>query len=435
MFYEKFGNKLIYEVPQPVSFNLGASERLDRTNDFINRIDTVYQNRALGDFLEANAASFYDNKIERDYKAPNGEVIQAGSKIVKAFKYFESNEECLAQMQNEASMIIQADKITGTLCFSIHPLDFLSSSENNHNWRSCHALDGDYRAGNLSYMSDKTTIICYLKSAQDEVLPRFPTSVPWNSKKWRMLLTYDQNTGIMFAGRQYPFFSEGALNTITPHLRAALRQNQYYWSDWHDDHITHWKYKNGNDNNNGILKTIPIGEKLFVIYDLVQDVSSASGYPPLHFNDLVRSSCYSPFYCWNVGMWRADKECHISVGNGVKCLKCGEKPILESEFMVCEDCKVALNSEDQILFVCEHCGGGYPIEEAEETQDGSLICHHCMIEATVRCGRCGDLLFRDDALWDRENNYWMCNTCVNEIEEEKSEENNGERLNSERLSF
>lgn len=58
-----------------------------------------------------------------------------------------------------------------------------------------------------------------------------------------------------------------------------------------------------------------------------------------------------------------------------------------------------------------------------------------MIEATVRCGRCGDLLFRDDALWDRENNYWMCNTCVNEIEEEKSEENNGERLNSERLSF
>ena len=28
--------------------------------------------------------------------------------------------------------------------------DYLSLSENAFNWRSCHALDGEYRAGNLS---------------------------------------------------------------------------------------------------------------------------------------------------------------------------------------------------------------------------------------------------------------------------------------------
>ena len=41
----------------------------------------------------------------------------------------------------------------GYLYLSIHPLDYLSISETNHGWRSCHALDGEYRNGNLSYLT------------------------------------------------------------------------------------------------------------------------------------------------------------------------------------------------------------------------------------------------------------------------------------------
>lgn len=85
-------------------------------------------------------------------------------------------------------MLIQEDKVTGILCLSIHPLDYLSLSENTYNWRSCHALDGEYRAGNLSYMMDNTTVVCYLKGEDEAELPHFPAEVKWNSKKWRMLL-------------------------------------------------------------------------------------------------------------------------------------------------------------------------------------------------------------------------------------------------------
>ena len=85
-------------------------------------------------------------------------------------------------------MILQEDKIEGTLCFSVHPLDFLSSSENTYNWRSCHSLDGEFCAGNLSYMADSATMICYLKSDKEEILPRFPEDIPWNNKKWRVFL-------------------------------------------------------------------------------------------------------------------------------------------------------------------------------------------------------------------------------------------------------
>ena len=89
-------------------------------------------------------------------------------KLVRAFKFFETDKELLNEIQSVASMIIQEDKIEGTLCLSVHPLDFISSSENTHNWRSCHALDGEYRAGNLSYMLDKTTVMCYLNSIKEE---------------------------------------------------------------------------------------------------------------------------------------------------------------------------------------------------------------------------------------------------------------------------
>lgn len=125
-------------------------------------------------------------------------------KLVKAFKYFEENPRSLEDIQNYASRIIQEDKIEGTLCFSVHPLDFLSVSENTYNWRSCHALDGEYRAGNLSYMVDRSTFICYLRGAENQKLPHFPEDVLWNSKKWRMLLYMEDKRRGLMAGRQYP---------------------------------------------------------------------------------------------------------------------------------------------------------------------------------------------------------------------------------------
>ena len=91
--------------------------------------------------------------------------------------------------------------MSGDFCISIHPLDFLTSSVNTYNWRSCHALDGEYRAGNLSYMVDKSTIICYLKGANNAKLPMFPDDVPWNSKKWRVLIYVSDYWDLLFAGR------------------------------------------------------------------------------------------------------------------------------------------------------------------------------------------------------------------------------------------
>ena len=47
-------------------------------------------------------------------------------KILKALKYFDLPKNAMNDIQSKASQLIQANSITGTLCFSVHPLDYLS---------------------------------------------------------------------------------------------------------------------------------------------------------------------------------------------------------------------------------------------------------------------------------------------------------------------
>ena len=179
---------LIYETEEKVCFEIGEKEKFNRVIEFATTVDFRWHYPELSDFIVSQQKGFFNNLTTEDFTSPEGIEIRKGTKIVKAFKHFVKDERCLTDIQNAASRIIQENKIEGKLCFSIHPLDYLSSSENTHNWRSCHALDGEYRAGNLSYMMDTSTIVCYIKSDEEENLPNFPKDIKWNSKKWRVLI-------------------------------------------------------------------------------------------------------------------------------------------------------------------------------------------------------------------------------------------------------
>ena len=89
-------------------------------------------------FLDLNKKSFFDNKVTTPYEIGNNK-INVGMKLSKAFKFFIEDKEELDKYQTMASRLIQNNVLSGELCGSVHPLDFLSSSENAYNWRSCHA--------------------------------------------------------------------------------------------------------------------------------------------------------------------------------------------------------------------------------------------------------------------------------------------------------
>ena len=158
-FMRKFlKNKTILRLPEKLTFALNDEAKTQRFETFVEYVANLLEQVGSWDhplvrYLNSiSVQEFYGNSLNNDYFLPNTKRIQRGTKVVKSFKYFIFEEKLLHDIQSKASEIIQENKIEGYLTFSVHPLDFLSLSENCFHWRSCHSLDGDYRAGNLSYM-------------------------------------------------------------------------------------------------------------------------------------------------------------------------------------------------------------------------------------------------------------------------------------------
>ena len=350
---------LIYEIKTPVNFELSLEEQAKKIDKFIKALRDIYHNEDLGWFVNANRNGFFSNYVVNDYEY-NGKKIPKGMKLVKAFKFFFSDPAITDMVQSEASRIIQENKVEGILCFSVHPLDFLSSSENTYNWRSCHALDGEFRAGNLSYMCDNATVICYLKSANEGNvrLSAFPPTIPWNSKKWRMLMYINTTRNALFAGRQYPMFCENALETLKPYFIEALglEGRVTSWSHWHDDQINNFMYSNGYDNQFSQTenKAVVFNRKIHVLDKFVKDQSY------LHFNDVLKSTCYKPFYCWyNTIRWDDTPIKMFKIGSKPICPSCGEHELENSDILCCDYCYDKYynsNHDDDSIGECSCCG-------------------------------------------------------------------------------
>lgn len=429
---EMFGDKYIYEYPEKVSFELGNKVKTERINSFINDLVYKWDNCPLADFIKYQEEGFFDNLTVCDYTY-NDQIIKQGSKLVKAFKYFESNKRILNDIQSEASRIIQENKIEGTLCFSVHPLDFLSLSENTYNWRSCHALDGEYRAGNLSYMMDKSTFICYLRSDKFEKLPRFPEDVPWNSKKWRVLLYLSADGRMMFAGRQYPFETATGMNVILDILKNNILVNEnrsysngvnYEWTDWNN------KLIDKIEMTNGLIMEfdypfIPIGDTLLPITDVITDAPGSK-----HFNDVLDSTCYNPIYAFKYHRYPWLNEGGYSmtstlstkflIGERTYCLQCGEAEVMSrgSETMRCEECELQYGTVENDNFCrCDSCNDRIYSEDVYLFED-ELLCEHCYETQTCECERCNERVWKENIRYYKPEGSYICKWCFEDLEEE-----------------
>lgn len=410
-FIEAFDGELIYKTKEPVTFELDRDQQISKLQKFIDMINSNYNYPELIDFIDYYQNDFFDNKMSSSYNR-HGFNIASGMKLTKAYKEFVNNEYDLDRIQTAASRLIQENKITGYLCLSVHPLDYLSSSENNNNWRSCHALDGEYRAGNLSYMLDSSTIVCYICNDRKEKLPRFPESIPWNSKKWRMLLFVSDNWNAVFAGRHYPFFSENIMEVVrerwaekaTPGIERAIWGASNAWSHWHDDYFQQIQLKKWSslDDFSTNDRYVPIRDKIYSMRALVKDQSK------LHFNDLLESNFYIPYYCWNK-ISPAPIKFHI--GAQVPCLICGDNYLTDTDSMVCSQCL-----EPNGFIHCADCGEIVPEDMVYWTgrAEDHPICIDCYSHYYDRCINCNMIYHVDDLIWDEERDRYYCEDCYRE---------------------
>ena len=427
-FFNMMGEQLIYEHPEEVTFEMNEQDKIHSVEDFIREVEWKYRYTkhidALLEFLRSVKNNFFKNEVPEKFSCGNINIPK-GMKINKALKFFfPDDKDNLTDIQNEVSRVIQKDKVKGILCISIHPLDFLSSSENTYKWRSCHALDGEYRAGNLSYMVDKSTVICYLRSTKDKQnLSNFPSNVPWNSKKWRMLLHFSEDMEMMFAGRQYPFSSAQGMKMVKDILlkEAGFPFN---WTDWDNTKIRTFSY---NDGTNVQLDTdyLEIDGKLKDIRDVVKIGSGA-----LNFNDVLNSTLYDPSYSFRLhkrsSFWGEDyfyKQTSeyntvFIIGGSVKCLCCEQEDIVIPETVRCISCEEIYGTEEMEDFIyCENCGRRMYYDNSIYVYDdgyysGFRVCPDCA-EEYDKCVVCGTYLTKDNSYVDEDGNVY-CRDCYKE---------------------
>ena len=397
-----------------------AERKVERFNGFLEWLDSNYFNVALHNFIVNNGVTgFFKNKVI--LKEPPMEIPQ-GMKLLKAFKFFEKDKESLVDIQNRASMVIQEEKITGRLCLSVHPLDFLSMSENNYNWRSCHALDGDYRAGNISYMLDHSTVVCYLKTEGPDVkLPRFPENVPWNNKKWRCLLHFSDTKSMMFAGKGYPFVSLELLNLArqmvidTEIIRTKHPFGAIKLTEWSDEYIDH--FKDTKLNSKYLIDDVL---NLRSLDGIIEDADGSCQY-----NDVLHSSCYTPYYSYlKFGLNAPCMHDHFTIGAPTYCLNCGEEVIDQGEgLMLCYHCNETYDYnkiyKDKFI-ICKSCYS-MVAKESSVIVGGLPMCNHCAENLAERCSKCGELYNKKHMNFIKDDSnkkiIWTCRKCSNKEEE------------------
>ena len=182
-------------------------------------------------------------------------------------------------------------------------------------------------------MMDLSTVVCYLRSDTPSYLPRFG-KVQWNNKKWRCLLFVEcARFNALFAGRQYPFYSQTALELMREHFLPLISEDVDNWSNWTCSQVTEVNidYIDGqSDTCISINPAVCLAGRLYQLQDLVGNRKDS-----LNFNDLTSSSCYTPYYCWNHRGYA--RRLKFSIGSEVPCVCCG-LPVHHTDMMIDGDC-------------------------------------------------------------------------------------------------
>lgn len=262
--FKLLGGQLIYSFPIEIDKDEAIireelNELLAR-HDFVSEFDDLYydyydtlsreEQRTYKDHWDMliTTSNLLNNKVidtsiilKED--STTGEVkslkITSGMKILRAVKKIidflapddKELHENFESFRIAHSLIFNDKKIKGDLCLSIHPLDFMTMSDNANNWSSCMNWldDGCYHTGTVEMMNSNLVICAYLKSEKifnfnsEEDEQYNNESWVWNSKKWRQL--FYCNKDIIVGGKAYPYRSDDLTYAVLNKLRELAKKN------------------------------------------------------------------------------------------------------------------------------------------------------------------------------------------------------------------
>ena len=327
----------------------------------------------------ASNAYMGDNCI---IKFPSGKTMKMfkGMKPMKILhrvvEEFHGDEDVFEAFRTWHSMHLNQKTMDGELCLSIHPMDYMTMSDNDNDWTSCMRWTdkgsddshGDYRSGTVQCMNSPYVIIAYLHNPEHTFDPCGP-GYEWNSKRWRELFIVQD--GIINEIKAYPFQDENLTNTCLMWLKDLAAKN------------LGWTYENEEVDVAKEIKDDKENNHLFLIFDAGYFMYKDIGTIQKHRARINREKLmnYGKYYRQESKNSSGDITTFITIeyGGDGTCMSCGRAlPEERSERVMCEYCDT--------VSVCACCGEyiydddyAYYIDD----RDGP-ICEHCFEDECAR---------------------------------------------------
>ena len=305
------------------------------------------------------------------------------------------------------SMILNDKVVKGNMVISIHPLDFMTMSDNNSKWGSCMSWmeQGCYHVGTVEMMNSNNVLCCYLENAEPFYFSRKKEDSDedylWYNKKWRQLVYCTKD--IIVSGKPYPYHNDEISKALIQIIRDLARKN------------LGWTYSFGPEEYRDMIHITGS-----------YSMRRAKGY--IHYKDMRKHNILFDSKGMYNDMLNDSGTTYWCVRNKVKhnkvisysgkapCLCCGNSVIYETmddydyneryancHSVICQDC--------MDLFRCDICNDTYPtkkhytvyLENGREIR----ICEDCIRDYIRKCPDCGRAMFVASM-------YGNYNICVDE---------------------
>lgn len=384
-----FGEKLMLE--KEIQVEDGDNKKIREINNYLNSTnpgtDFINSVRKLfefnGTYFEdtyaiynlTQAKQLFTNRVVKEfsYRNKDGKVIKVpeGAKVMKVLQKIAKEFDLpdFEIFRNHISRITEIRKSKIKFTLSIHPLDYMTMSDNANGWKSCMNWTqgpGSYRAGTIEMMNSPVVVVAYITTKS-----YYPanTSIEWTSKSWRELIIVHPNT--ICSVKSYPYYNIAFDKALVNWLADLVEEK------------TEWRYNRKKPQEN--LESCS-NIKAW------QDKEDKDNYFLLHFetnemyNDFGNTDNYGIF-----SINPPDNKYHTSTINYsglMTCMCCGENGYWsdDTETVICEDC------EPSIYCCC--CDERVNANDAIEV-DGEWVCEDCYNDLH-RCMCCEDAHFDGD---------------------------------------
>lgn len=221
---------------------------------------------------------------------------------------------------------------------SIHPLDYITMSENNSSWTSCmnwsgerNRIFGEYRVGTVEMMNSPYVVVAYIENNSSPYIPF--DDFEWSNKKWRELFIVSDT--LISPVKGYPYTNRGLEENIIKEIKKLAKEN------------LGWEYKDYKESS---------------CYFCTDGM----------YNDTEYNGVEQIYYGIDVNIEDFPEDFEFMYSGIAVCPHCGEKFEYygESVQLVCERCDG--------LIMCQNCGS---ITETSKMQFDDLneewLCDEC----------------------------------------------------------